>query len=134
LRLLAFGGWAEVRAAGRVEVVLGLVPAKRVGVDGVYYGVKASELSANRRVCNGGYKSGKSGRDVVLSVEGQVTFHVRPVTRPGVSSLSECERVCCQALLEMNAGQQLNYTGDPVQARGWWKVGVACIKGEEASV
>jgi hypothetical protein len=91
-----------VGAAGRVEVVLGLVPVKLVGVDGGYYGVKARELSANRRVCNGGYKSGKSGRDVVLSVEGQVTFHVKPVTRPGVSSLSECERICCQALLEMN--------------------------------
>jgi hypothetical protein len=32
------------------------------------------------------------------------------------------------------AGQRFNYTGNPVQARGWWKVGVACIKGEEASV
>jgi hypothetical protein len=53
-------------------------------------------------VTAGGYKSGKSGRDVVLSVGGQVTFHVRPVTRAGVSSRPECERVCCQALLEMN--------------------------------
>jgi hypothetical protein len=32
LRLLAFARWAEVGAAGRVEVVLGLVPVKRVGV------------------------------------------------------------------------------------------------------